>query len=96
MRSTRSLLAVIVISAVLLAAFLVCSPLGLAQSSTQPTAEEAKRSKAMMEEKAAREAEERLKDSQSHKMKLRGRNKPGDCPLIEEKGPEGGNKKLNP
>jgi hypothetical protein len=96
MMSTRSLLAVIVFSVVLTIAFLVSPPMRLAQSSGQPTAEEAKRAKARIEEKAARDAKESLKGSQQQEMKLRGRNKPGDYPVMDEKGPAGGDKKLKP
>lgn len=96
MMSNRSFLA-LVCSLVLLFSFLVGPPLGVAQGKTPPTEEEAKRSKALMEEKAARDAEQGLQGSKRQGMKFRGeRNKPGDYPVLDDKGPQEGGKKLNP
>ena len=95
MRSNRSFLA-LVCSLGLLLALLAGPPLGVAQGKTPPTEEEAKRSKAQMEEKAARDAEQCLQGSNHQEMKLRGRNKPGDYPAMDDKGPQEGGKKVNP
>ena len=95
MRSNRSLLALI-FSLGLMFSFLVGPPLGVAQGKTPPTEDEAKRSKALMEEKAARQAEQSLQGSKREEMKMRGRNKAGDCPAMDDKGPQEGGKKVNP
>jgi hypothetical protein len=95
MMSNRSFPA-LVFSLVLLFSFLVGPPLGVAQGKTPPTEEEAKRSKALMEEKTIRDAEQNLQGSKRQEMRLRGRNKPGDYPALDEKGPQEGGKKLNP
>ena len=94
MRSNRSFLA-LVCSLGLVLALLAGPPLGVAQGKTPPTEEEAKRSKALMEEKAARDTEQSLQGSKRQEMKLRGRNKPGG-PATDDKGPQEGGKKLNP
>lgn len=86
----------LVFSLVLLLALLVGPQLGVAQGKTPPTEEEAKRAKAMMEEKAAQSAEQSLQSSKHQEMKLRGRNKPGDYPVMDDKEPQEGGKKLNP
>lgn len=86
----------LVFSLVLLLTFLVGPQLGVAQGKTPPPEEEAKRSKALMEEKAARCAEQSLQGSKGQEMKLRGRNKPGDYPVMDDKEPQEGGKKLNP
>lgn len=91
----RSFLALVFSSALLLTC-LAGPPLGVAQGKTPPPEEEAKRSKALMEEKAARDAEQCLQGSKGEKMKMRGRNKPGDYPVMEDKGPQEGDKKPNP
>jgi hypothetical protein len=93
--SNRSFLA-LVFSLMLLLALLLGPPLGVAQGKTPPTEEEAKRAKALMEEKADRSAEQSLQGSKPQEMKLRGRNKPGDCPAMDDKEPQEGGKKLNP
>jgi hypothetical protein len=95
MRSNRSLLA-LVCSLGLLFSCLVGPSLGVAQGKTPPTEEEAKRSKAQIEEKAAQQAEQSLQGSKHQEMKMRGRNKAGDCPAMDDKGPQEGGKKLNP
>jgi hypothetical protein len=95
MRSNRSLPA-LVFSLGLLFSCLVGPPLGVAQGKTPPTEEEAKRSKAQIEEKAAQSAEQDLQGSKQQEMKLRGRNKPDDYPATDDKGPQEGGKKVNP
>ena len=95
MRSNRSLPA-LVCSLGLVLAVLAGPPLGVAQGKTPPTEEEAKRSKAQMEEKATRDAGQCLQGANQQEMKLRGRNKPGDYPATDDKGPQEGGKKVNP
>ncbi len=95
MRSNRSFPA-LVFSLGLMFSCLVGPPLGVAQGKTPPTEEEAKRSKALIEEKTTRQAEQSLQGPQRQEMKLRGRNKAGDCPAMDDKGPQEGGKKLNP
>ena len=68
----------------------------MAQGKTPATEEEAKRSKAQMEEKAARDAEQCLQGSKRQEMKSREPNKPGDYPAMDDKGPQEGGKKVNP
>lgn len=86
-----------VFSLVLLLALLLGPPLGVAQGKTPPTEEEAKRAKAQMEEKADRSADQSLQGPKRQEMKFRGgRNKPGDYPALDDKGPQEGGKKLNP
>jgi hypothetical protein len=93
MMSNRSFPALI--WSLVLLAFLAGPQLGVAQGKTPPTEDEAKRSKALMEEKA-RDTEPCLPDPKAT-MKLRGgRNKAGDCPAIDHKDPPEGGKKLNP
>lgn len=83
-----------VCSLVLLLALFLGPPMGVAQGKTAPPEDEAKKSKALMDEKA-RSTEPCLPDPK--KMKLRGgRNKAGDCPAIDNKEPQEGGKKLNP
>ena len=86
----------LVFSLLLLFSCLLGPPLGVAQGKTPPTEEEAKRSKAQMEEKATRDAGQSLQGSDQQEMKLRGRNKPGDYPATDDKGPQEGGKKVNP
>ena len=95
MRSNRSFPA-LVCSLGLMFYFLVGPPWGVAQGKTPPTEEEAKRSKALIEEKATQSAEQSLQGSKRQEMKLRGRNKPDDCPAMDDKGPQPEDKKLNP
>lgn len=87
----------LVFSLVLLLALLAGPPLGVAQGKTPPTEEEAKRSKALMEEKTTRDAGQFLQGSKHQEMKFRGGlNKPGDYPVLQDKGLQEGGKKLNP
>ena len=95
MRSNRSFLA-LVFSLLLLFSFLVGPPLGVAQGKTAPTEDEARRSKALMEKKAARDAEQCLQGSKRQEMKSREPNKPGNSPAMDDKEPQEGGKKLNP
>ncbi len=95
MRSNRSWLA-LAGSLGLGLAVLAGPPLGVARGKTPPTGEEAKRSKAQMEEKATRDAGQCLQGANQQEMKLRGRNKPGDQPATDDKRPEEGGKKVNP
>lgn len=94
MRSNRSLPALVCSLGLLF--FCLVGPLGVAQGKTPATEEEAKRSKAQMEEKAARDAEQCLQGSKRQEMKSREPNKPGDYPVMDDKGPQEGGKKVNP
>lgn len=96
MSSNRSFLA-LGFSLGLLLALLAGPSLRVAQGKTPPTEEEAKRSKAQIEEKAAQPAGQGLhQGSKPQEMKLRGRNKPDAGPAIDDKGPQEVDKKRNP
>jgi hypothetical protein len=95
MRSKRSLPALLC-SFVLLFSLLAGPLLGVGRGKTPPPEDEAKKSKALMEKKAVRDAKQSLQGSKPQEMKLRGRNKPGDQPGSDDKRLKEGGKKVNP